>query len=160
MEHNRDVIACYAQVSDFINLTEVGRWISLRYGLQADATRIWLALIPGGGKAIEAINSTPLQKFNVRQMRAVSSQVGGEFKGPVKLSVKGKGKQKANVNNAEEEEEDDDGEVDEGASSNQFKPTKYNPLYMIIHGTMLLTSKSYQSAIGEWFHFPFSIELP
>lgn len=146
------MVACYAQVADYINLTEIGRWISLRYQLQSDPLRLWLALVPGGGRAIEAINSTSLQKFNVRQMQAMSAKVGGA----ANKWTKAKGKQPAgNIDmDVDAEEDDDDADAEEGRIGDSFKPTKYNPLFMLAHGMMMLTSRSYQSAISKLCIYP------
>lgn len=150
--------ACYASVAEYTNLVGVTRWICLRYQLQSDPVRLWLALLPGGAKAIEALNTTPLQKFSVRQMRSISDYAMLEDStkktsksGTSGLSARPRCKQREAEKEVEVAENDEeDREDDEGGSRiDQFQPTRLNPLYMMTHGMMLLTSRSYQSAIGQ-----------
>lgn len=70
-----------------------------------------------------------LQKFAIRQIKGVSNSANA-----------GKGN------------EEDLGEEEEGEREGKgkaFAATKLNPLYFTAYGTMMLTSRSYQSAICE-----------
>lgn len=133
----------------------MGRWFCLKYQLQPDPLRLLLALMPGGANAIAAMNGTPLQKFNIRQMRAVTAaldKAAGVNAGapPANMSTVAKGKQKA-VRQDAEDENDAEEEDNERGTTEQFKPVRNNPLHMMAHGMMLITSKSYQSAISQLF---------
>ena len=128
--------------------------IALRYQFTTNSLRLLQALIPSGLSAIDAFNSSTLQKFSIRQLKAIEHIARGrEVKigrtGMVSI-VDDKNKDKEDKEEEEEEEED----AVEGANSDireeRFLPTKPNPLYLLAYGTMLMASRSYQSAIGTF----------
>lgn len=99
-----------------------------------------------------------MQKYTIRQLKGIATSAEKNGGGIATTSAKGKGKAVAQDDDVEDEPEagpdhqddDDDDEEEQRSKSTGFKPTKLNPLYLTTYGTMLLTSRSYQSAISKF----------
>lgn len=164
--------ACYLYVKDFSSVVTIGRWIWLRYQYQTDPMRLLQAMLGGSANAINAWNNSALQKFAIRQVKDIEQIADGaettvtnkgnlalveNLVGKSKKKASPKKKKKASRDEDDEEEEEDSDDDDGGAERDllehglvkKFKPTTVNPIYLVAYGTILMTSMSYKSAIGE-----------
>lgn len=138
-------------------MLEVARAIWVRFSYRTDALKLFQCLLPSGIACIETFNTTPLQKYTIRQLKGIAASAEKNGGIIATTSSKGKGKAVAQDDDVEDEpeaeqenqEDDDDDEEEQRSKSTGFKPTKLNPLYLTTYGAMLLTSKSYQSAISK-----------
>ena len=161
------MIACYVRVSDYQGVITIARSIWQRYQFQTDPLRLLQALVPGGFNAIKASHLNTLQKYSIRQINTVNRIVNGEvvkvkqLQPAIKAKItKAKTPKKKVVledddqeMDHEDEEDGDCGDDDEAVEESRidaFKPTKLNPVYIISHSCMLLSSKSYSPAISTF----------
>lgn len=123
--------------------------IALRYQFRTDLLRLLQALIPSGLSSIDAFNSSTLQKFSIRQLKAIDHIVA---KKEIKIGRTGMITIVTDKAKDKEEKEEEEAEADAIVSTGEdrFLPTKPNPLYLLAYGTMLMASRSYQSAIGAF----------
>ena len=126
--------------NDFDAVSEELRKLVLRYVLQGDPMRLLQASLGRGQVASISAGHPNLQKFNLRQVKAIDKQV--QINKGVPAPKKKGGRPAAVVVEEDDEEEDIEAE-------GPFKPTKLNPIYLACHGNTLLLSRSYQPAIGE-----------
>lgn len=160
--------ACYLHVKDYGNVVMIGRWIWLRYQYQTDPVRLLQAMLGGSVNAVNAWNNSALQKFTIRQIKDIALIADGAEttvtnKGNLALTDKligkkksTKGKKKASRDDdgeegdgSDEDEGEADGDMQEHGLVKRFRPSVMNPIYLIAYGTILMTSMSYKSAIGE-----------
>lgn len=135
--------ACYAFVQNYTEVVNVVRAIQRRHQFQTEGLRLLLALLPHGAGAIEAFNGSTLQKFMMRQLMSIDRIARG-----TETRIGRNGFIVLVGEKAEKDDEPDDADGTEEGTSSKFIPTKSNPLYTLSYGHMLVTSKSYQSAIS------------
>jgi hypothetical protein len=132
----------------------IARWISLHYQYSNAGLRLLQCLLPAGVGAIEAFNGSGLQKYAIRQLKAIDrfamGNEGGQAgtKGMGKEKDKGKGKGKGKEREKDEDEDEGEDEEEEHGERTKFVPTKLNPMWTLAYGHLMLTSASYQSSIS------------
>lgn len=115
------------------------------------------ALVPSGTVAIEAFNSTTLQKFLNRQLRIIDAIARGAptrvSQGTIVLVNEPTGNKADNDEVLEDDNGGHDDETGLGSSSEgPFLPTKSNPVHNLAYGQLLAISRSYGSAISKSSH--------
>lgn len=165
------LLACYVRVADYLGMIAVARSIWQRYQFQTDPLRLLHALVPGGLAAVEASHLNTLQKYSIRQINMLAAIVDKEemkktpkkkakARTPTRSPIKRSVKKVVNPDDDDGEVEpvEDDGEDEEPQEEQRpdsFKPTQINPVYIISHACMLLTSNSYSAAICTYSRWNF-----
>lgn len=149
-------IGCFLHTNDLASATNLARTIILQNQFQSDALRLLQALVPAGQAAVEVWNMSTLQKFTMRQLRLIDEvamgkavKVGREGQVMRKDEKEGEKERKKRVEQEGEGEEGVQGEVVKGLEG-RFMPTRSNPVFHTVYAGMLLTSRSFQSAISKW----------
>jgi len=138
-------ISCYLHVNDLPSAVTLGRTIMLQHQFQADALRLLQALMPAGQASVEMWNMSTLQKFTIRQLKLIDHVAAGK---PHKVGRNG-----LIVLSSANDKDEDGGEELEGALRGRaegiWKPTRPSACYQMAYAAMLLTSRSFQSAISK-----------
>ncbi|GAA5886248.1 hypothetical protein JCM5296_003537 [Sporobolomyces johnsonii] len=160
------LIACYHHAGKHSEIVAELRWWLLNYPYQTEPIRLVLALLSQGQNAANAFNDARLQKFLIRQLKAIQAHSGGRI-GPKEgeephegqtpappprgssPETSRRGRSSAAAGGGDDDQsdagEDDD---DEGKPAEEtFKPTMLSPVFLATYGFMLNTSQSFQPAI-------------
>lgn len=143
-------LACYVHVEKYREVVQIARGISLHYQSHPDGLRLIQALVPSGAGSIEAFNGNELQKFSIRQLKLIEAVAKGK---ETKINKSGS---RMIVGDAEDIDKDDEEGAEEDQrvnEANRFTPTMSNPMFLLSYAAMLMTSRSYQSAISALFYF-------
>ncbi|GAA5921558.1 hypothetical protein JCM1841_000569 [Sporobolomyces salmonicolor] len=161
------LIACYYHAGKHNEIVAELRWWLLNYPYQTEPIRLVLALLSQGQNAANAFNDGRLQKFLIRQLKAIQAHSGGRIgpkeggephdgqtpapvtRGGSPETSRGRGSSTAAGGGREDdqsdagEDDDDEGKPVEGT----FKPTVLSPVFFATYAFMLNTSQSFQPAI-------------
>ncbi|GAA5957881.1 hypothetical protein JCM21900_001296 [Sporobolomyces salmonicolor] len=161
------LIACYYHAGKHNEIVAELRWWLLNYPYQTEPIRLVLALLSQGQNAANAFNDGRLQKFLIRQLKAIQAHSGGRIvpkeggephdgqtPAPIPMggspeTSRGRGSSAAAGGGREDdqsdagEDDDDEGKPVEGT----FKPTVLSPVFFATYAFMLNTSQSFQPAI-------------
>jgi hypothetical protein len=140
------IVACHMHVGDLDSACSEVRRIILRFNhLQTQSTRILSAMFGVGQPASLAYSAAKLQKFNLRSLKAIDTNV---LQGKETPGMRHRRKSKP----AEEDVGSDEEEVERGAEE-LFKPTRINPHLLMFYANSLHMSRSHQSALCKCLLF-------
>jgi general transcription factor 3C polypeptide 3 (transcription factor C subunit 4) len=108
--------------------------------------RLFQAAFASGFSAINTFSNSHIQKFVLRQVRAADNAIRGS--GSVARTIISKDTRLQEAGDEDEQSGDDEEGGDDSPTAGRFHPTKSNPILHALYGQMLLTSKSYLSALG------------
>ncbi|KAK4700486.1 general transcription factor 3C polypeptide 3 (transcription factor C subunit 4), partial [Phenoliferia sp. Uapishka_3] len=137
-------VACCLHAGRHDEAVTILRWVWLRYHIQTHPLRLIQSLLSQGIGSIQAFNSSNFQKYIFRQLHHVDDLVAGR-----EINDSKKGPRRDRRESTENHEDDVEEEEDMPAPTTmaKFKPTVTNPIFILTYGTMLLLSRSFQSAI-------------